>query len=401
MPPLCATAPDWLPPLFPQARLSFDRRTLRCADLSGRSPRKEGSCIIHLKGPRAGWGYDHATGESAGPIDLIYQATGLTSVALFEEAARIARMGQPVATRAPTVAKPDHALEVARILGGCQPVANSVAEAYLASRGLADPACDDLKYHPDLTDFETRRGWPGLVAIVRDAAGQPTGGIHRTFLLDDGSGKAPPGKKMLGPVAGGCVRLAAMLEPGEEIQTSDPADSGATYEPFQYRTLLQVSAALGVPYAYLSNDMLKANYSNSRLALLEFRRRIEAYQHAVMVWQLCRQVWARWMDMAVMAGAIDLTAYENRRRDYLSCSWLPPKWDWVDPMKDARAEIEQIGAGLKSRTQALAERGFDAEQVDAEIAADWEREKSLGLVFASVSQSAPAPTEPAADPSSN
>ena len=53
------------------------------------------------------------------------------------------------------------------------------------------------------------------------------------------------------------------------------------------------SAALGVPYAYLSNDMLKANYSNSRLALLEFRRRIEAYQNAVTVWQLCRQVCGR------------------------------------------------------------------------------------------------------------
>ncbi|MCB1512091.1 MAG: phage portal protein [Hyphomicrobiaceae bacterium] len=200
-----------------------------------------------------------------------------------------------------------------------------------------------------------------------------------------------------------------MLEPGEEIQTSDPADSGATYEPFQYRTLLQVSAALGVPYAYLSNDMLKANYSNSRLALLEFRRRVEAYQHAVMVWQFCRQVWARFLDTAVMAGAVDLPRYEKGRRDYLACSWLPPKWDWVDPMKDARAEIEQIDAGLKSRTQALAERGFDAEQVDAEIAADRERERSLGLVFSSAAapsvatsnESAAAPNESAADPASN
>ncbi|SEG36344.1 phage portal protein, lambda family [Jhaorihella thermophila] len=87
-----------------------------------------------------------------------------------------------------------------------------------------------------------------------------------------------------------------MLAPGEEIQASSPADVGQTYEPFQYRTLLQVSAALGVPYAYLTNDMVRANYSNSRLALLEFRRRVEAYQHAVMVDPLCRPVWARWMD---------------------------------------------------------------------------------------------------------
>jgi lambda family phage portal protein len=185
-----------------------------------------------------------------------------------------------------------------------------------------------------------------------------------------------------------------ILEPGEEVQTSTPADSGQTYEPFQYRTLLQVSAALGVPYAYLSNDMLKANYSNSRLALLEFRRRIEAYQHAVVVWQLCRQVWARWMDTAVLAGAFDLPDYDKRRREYLACGWLPPKWDWVDPLKDARAEIEQIDAGLKSRTQALAERGYDAEQVDAEIAADQAREKSLGLSFASTAASAPPANEP-------
>ncbi|MCI0736389.1 MAG: hypothetical protein L0Y50_08995 [Beijerinckiaceae bacterium] len=136
-----------------------------------------------------------------------------------------------------------------------------------------------------------------------------------------------------------------------------------------------------MPYAYLSNDMLKANYSNSRLALLEFHRRIEAYQHAVFVWQLCRQVWARFMDTAVFAGAFNLPDYETRRREYLACSWLAPKWDWVDPMKDARAEIEQIEAGLKSRTPALAERGYDAEQVDAEIAADRAREKSLGRTF--------------------
>lgn len=187
-----------------------------------------------------------------------------------------------------------------------------------------------------------------------------------------------------------------MLAPGEEIQTSAPADVGQTYEPFQYRTLLQVSAALGVPYAYLTNDMVRANYSNSRLALLEFRRRVEAYQHAVMVYQLCRPVWARWMDSAVMAGALKMPGYGQRRGAYLACSWLPPKWDWVDPLKDARAEIEQIEAGLKSRAQALSERGYDAEQVDAEIAADRARERRLGLAFGSKGQTAASPDVPPA-----
>ena len=101
----------------------------------------------------------------------------------------------------------------------------------------------------------------------------------------------------------------------------------------------------------------------------------------MIVWQLCRRVWARWMDTAVLAGAIELPGYEADRQEYLGSAWQPPKWDWVDPLKDAKAEIKQIAAGLKSRTQALAERGYDAEQVDAEIAADQARERELGLSF--------------------
>lgn len=210
---LCGTAAEWLPALFPHARLSADRRTLRCADLSGRPPRNEGSCVLHLRGPHAGRGYDHATGESAGPIDLIHHATGLIEAGLFDEAARLAHMDRAMPVRSAPPRR-DHAHEVARILAGCQPLAGTLGEIYLRSRGLSDPGSPDLLFNPDLTDYEARRGWPGMVAIVRDCRGAPTGGIHRTFLLDDGSGKAPAGKKMLDAVAGCSVRLAPFPEDG-------------------------------------------------------------------------------------------------------------------------------------------------------------------------------------------
>ena len=172
-----------------------------------------------------------------------------------------------------------------------------------------------------------------------------------------------------------------MLDDGEDITFSAPADVGGNYESFQNRTLLQVAAALGLPYANLTADMLKANYSNTRAALLEFRRRIESFQHSVIVYQMCRAVWARWMDMAVVSGQLALPDYEQRRADYLDCNWLPPRWDWVDPLKDIRAETLAIQSGFKSRTQAIGERGFDAAMVDAEIASDRDREARLGLAF--------------------
>ncbi len=171
------------------------------------------------------------------------------------------------------------------------------------------------------------------------------------------------------------------LDPGEEIDTPSPPDSGPTYEPFQYRTLLQVSAALGVPYSYVSNDLAKANFANSRLSIIEFRRRLSAWQHRVLIHQLCKPVWARWMDTAVMAGSLDLPDYAAQRRAWQKSDWLPPKWDWVDPLKDISAEVAEIEAGLKSRSMAMAQRGYDADRVDAEIAADRAREAELGLDF--------------------
>lgn len=243
---LADTAKEWLPSLFPQARRAPDGRTLRCADLSGRAPRGEGSCVIHLEGRFAGWGFDHATGESAGPIDMIAHGTGAADARLFDEAARLARMDRPAPAPRPPEPKPDHSHEIARILAGCVPLAGSPAEAYLRGRGLAPPDSPDLLFHPDLADFESRRGWPGMVAVVRDVAGEPTGGIHRTYLLDDGSGKAPPGKKMLGPVAGGAVRLAPMPEDGR-IGVAEGIE-----------TALAAMALFGVPtMAALSADGLR------------------------------------------------------------------------------------------------------------------------------------------------
>lgn len=239
---LAATAAGWLPELFPQARLAPDRRTLRCADLSGRPPRKEGSCVLHLDGPYAGWGFDFATGERAGPVDLIYHATGLSDGALFEEAARLARMDRPLPAPRP---KPDHTLEVRRILEGCRPLAGNSAETYLHARGLSDPGSPDLLYHHDLTDYDGGRGWPGMVAIPRRVDGAAVGGIHRTFLLEDGSDKAPAGKKMLGSIADGSVRLLPM------------GDDGHLGIAEGIETALAAQAIFGVPtWSALSADNL-------------------------------------------------------------------------------------------------------------------------------------------------
>ncbi|MDD9922973.1 MAG: phage portal protein [Boseongicola sp.] len=172
-----------------------------------------------------------------------------------------------------------------------------------------------------------------------------------------------------------------LLLPGEDVKFSDPADVGGSYEAFQYRTLLACCSAMGVPYTNVTGDLRQANYSSLREGKLEFRRRMEQFQHNVMIFQLCRPVWRRWMEDAVLSGALGIADFATIPGRYLPAKWIPPKWDWVDPLKDRKAEIEAINAGLKSRSDVIESEGFDAEEVDRRIAADRAREESLGLKF--------------------
>jgi lambda family phage portal protein len=170
------------------------------------------------------------------------------------------------------------------------------------------------------------------------------------------------------------------LPPGADIQFSDPADPG-DYGAYVKNHIRAIASGLGLPYELVSGDLEGVTYSSIRAGLVEFRRRIEQLQHTVLVYQFCRPVWERFVRMAVLSGALPARDFERDPAPYLAAEWLPPKWDWVDPLKDARAEIEQIRAGLKSRSQSIAERGYDVEEVDSAIAADRAREARLGLTF--------------------
>jgi lambda family phage portal protein len=182
-----------------------------------------------------------------------------------------------------------------------------------------------------------------------------------------------------------------ILEPGEDIKFSAPADVGSSYAEFMRQQFRAVAAAMGITYEMLTGDLTQVNYSSIRAGLLEFRRRCEALQHGVIVHQLCRPIWRSWMDQAVLEGAIDLAGYRKDRRAYQAAKWIPQGWSWVDPQKEFNAMKLAIRAGLMSRSEAISGNGYDAEDVDREIAADNARADALGLVFDSDARHDQAP----------
>lgn len=171
-----------------------------------------------------------------------------------------------------------------------------------------------------------------------------------------------------------------VLPGGYDIKFSSPQQAQASAE-FLKHELRRIAAGLGVPEYLLSGDLSNANYSSLRAALVEFRSRIEIWQFAMLVPQLLRPIWERFVTVAVLSGRLDAPDFESRTRDYFAVEWIPPALPWVDPAKDAEATAAMIAAGLTSRRRAVAAQGYAVEELDAEIVSDRARETELGLTF--------------------
>jgi len=200
------------------------------------------------------------------------------------------------------------------------------------------------------------------------------------------------------------------LLPGETFKLHEAPDAGPTYEPFIHRQKLRAAAGYGVPYAEMTGDLRQTSFSSQRSGMIAFKRRIEPIQHHVIVHQLCRPVWARFMKEAVLAGVVPISVadFATETRSYLRVKWIPPRWDWIDPEKDINAELKSVRSGFKSRSDVVESMGGDPEEVDERIAADQKRADAAGLIFdtdarqvssAGITQARPAGTAlPQTDP---
>lgn len=200
------------------------------------------------------------------------------------------------------------------------------------------------------------------------AVGVKVAALHAGFIIDQ-NGNAAGSMPVDGTQTGSLIESEG-LEPGTlrvlpsgfDIKFSSPqqANETAAFVRFQLQTL---AAGLGLPEHLLSGDLSQANYSSLRAGLLPFRARVEQTQYGVLVPQLLNPVWRR---VTLDTGKIE---------------WLPPKPTQVDPLKDTEATVAEISAGLTSRKKAVAERGWNIDDLDAEIAADRQREAAHGLAF--------------------
>lgn len=161
-----------------------------------------------------------------------------------------------------------------------------------------------------------------------------------------------------------------VLPPGASVTFSSPGAGLREAGEFLKAQIREIAAGTGLTYEQLSTDLSTANYSSARTGLLEFRRRAQMLHRTLIVDQLLRPLWRRWIDAEVLAGRL------SPDPALLDVQFASPGFDWVDPAKEVAAEVAAIEAGLKSRAEVIGARGRDLEDVDDEIARDPRRQEA-------------------------
>lgn len=198
------------------------------------------SLYVRLHGSSSGrraagkWS-DGNTGEHGDLLDLIQLSCRLTNLGdTLTEARRFLALPSPARPSSATTAVgrsspvSSGSIEAARrLLRFSRPIAGTLAEAYLLSRGLTAYSGTALRYHPAAYYRESRGApretWPALLGVVTDSAGAFRG-VQRTYLDPKRATKAPVGspRRALGHLVGHAVRFGAasdVLAVGEGIET--------------------------------------------------------------------------------------------------------------------------------------------------------------------------------------
>jgi lambda family phage portal protein len=223
-------------------------------------------------------------------------------------------------------------------------------------------------------------------------AGNKIAAMNCGFIYDEfGAGGNPFGEgEQDGDVKTVSLEPATVqrLGPGQKIVFNTPQQSAQGVE-FLASQLRAVASSFGVPPALIDSDYSKANYSSLRASLVTYAARLDQIVHTLLVPQLLNHIWRRWITTEILAGRIEAKDFESNASVWFGVEWFAPAPPVADEIKTAQADAVQIKAGLKSRAQAIRERGYSPQALDAERANDAEREQTLGLQ----SEGAPAEQE--------
>jgi lambda family phage portal protein len=171
---------------------------------------------------------------------------------------------------------------------------------------------------------------------------------------------------------------------GYDIKALDINHPSTAFPDFIKAVIRSIATGLGVNYNVLASDLEGTSYSSIRSGTLEERECWKELQ-VFFAQNLLQPIYEAWLEAAIALNKLSLSGPLD---SYTYVSWAPKGFLWVDPAKEAQAQVLAINNGLKSRTALLAESGVDIRELFEELAAEKALAEEYGLTFMGLSKSA-------------
>jgi lambda family phage portal protein len=162
-----------------------------------------------------------------------------------------------------------------------------------------------------------------------------------------------------------------VLPEGVDFVPFNPDYPHQMYAEFIKTAKRDISSGLNVSYHSLANDLEGVNFSSIRSGTLEEREQWMVAQDWF-INAFMERIYSNWLKNALLKGAIvtpnGKSMPASKIAKFSEHEFLGRRWQWVDPLKDVKANIEAMNAGLMSPYVIAAQQGSDAEEIIDDIA---------------------------------
>ena len=167
------------------------------------------------------------------------------------------------------------------------------------------------------------------------------------------------------------------LPAGTSFTAFDPTHPTSAFKDFNKAILRGIASGLGVAYNSLSSDLEGVSYSSIRSGTIEERDQWRVKQNW-MIQHFMLPIYEQWLQMQLLKNTInqDMTMFDS----LMEVRWQAKSWDWVDPLKDIKASVEAINAGLKTRSDVISQQGGDIEDVYDQLAYEQALAEEKGIL---------------------
>ena len=184
------------------------------------------------------------------------------------------------------------------------------------------------------------------------------------------------------------------LAEGQGIETFDPQHPTSGFDSFHKSVLRGIASGLGVSYVSLANNLEGVNYSSIRQGTLEERDNYRILQK-FMIDHFIQPVFERWL-LQTMSFKQDFMLPPDKYDKFSdSAIFVGRSWGWIDPVKEVKANVDGLQAGIVTLQDVQSNYGRDVEELFEQHQREDELAKDMDIKLAYQPYGAnKAPVEP-------